>query len=251
MEKLTPKAVIFDLGSTLIDYEKTPWDILAKECMANVAKVLRKQHNNIPEDEKFIDLFESVKSEYRKLAADKYIEWSIPQAVKSLLRKIDIEADEVMISKLFDAYYKPVEKNLEVYNDTFDTLSKVKEAGKTIGLVSNTIFPASAHIGELKRFDLTEFFDFKIFSSTFGVRKPHADIFLAAANRAGVAPSECVYIGDRYLEDVTGPESIGMPAILKKLEKREYPKDMPENIRTISTLSGILDYIDLGNDEVN
>ena len=249
MDKLKPKAVIFDLGSTLIEYEKVPWSELSIICMKEVSKYLRKQNYTIPDDDEFIRLFEEVKSDYRKLAADKHIEWSIPQASEALLKRLEIEVENGLAEKMFEAYYKPVDKVLEVYDDTAETLANVKAKGYTVGLISNTIFPESAHLKELKRFKLDSYFDFKMFSSTFGVRKPHPDIFYKAANMAGCAPSECVYIGDRYIEDVTGPNGIGMHAILKKLENREYPSDMPETISTINRLSEISEFIDLEENE--
>ena len=42
MDKLKVKAVIFDLGSTLIEYEKVPWMELSVECIASVGDFLRK-----------------------------------------------------------------------------------------------------------------------------------------------------------------------------------------------------------------
>lgn len=248
-EKLSPKAIIFDLGSTLIEYDKIPWPELAIVCMKDVAKFLRKKNIEIPaDDDEFVAIFETVKADFRKLAQDKFIEWSIPQAAEKLLKKLSLESSEVLIDGMFDAYYKQVEKNLSIYDDTVSTLELCKENGFTIGLVSNTIFPDMTHLKELKRYKIDSYFDFTLFSSAFGVRKPHKDIFYKAVNLAGYAPSECVYIGDRYIEDVTGPQSIGMHAILKKLDKREYPEDMPNNIRTISTLSEIENHINFSHE---
>ena len=62
---------------------------------------------------------------------------------------------------------------------------------------------------------------------------------------AGFAPSECVYIGDRYVEDVEGPNDIGMNAILKIVEGREYPQDMPDTLRTIRTLGELERHIEI------
>ena len=100
-------------------------------------------------------------------------------------------------------------------------------------------------MGELKKYELYEYIDFTIFSSSYGLRKPHSDIFLQAANQAGFAPSECLYIGDRYIEDITGPNSVGMPAVLKVVEYREYPDDMPGNIRKITNISELFEHIEI------
>ena len=43
--------------------------------------------------------------------------------------------------------------------------------------------------------------------------KPDARMFRAACQRLGVAPSECVYVGDRQLEDVMGAHNVGMAAV--------------------------------------
>lgn len=245
MDKLKLKAVIFDLGSTLIEYETTPWPELAKVCVNNVYKYLKKRKFELPNEEKFLELFEEVKSFYRKSADENLIEWSVPIAAEKVLEKLDIPNENSLADKMFEAYYKPVEAEIFAYDDSFATLKKIKDEIGTIGLVSNTIFPDHTHIDELKRFDLYQFFDFTIFSSVFGLRKPHPDIFTQAVNQAGFAPSECLYVGDRYIEDITGPNSIGMHAILKVKPGREYPDDMPETTVKIDQLSELSQYIEI------
>jgi putative hydrolase of the HAD superfamily len=149
-----------------------------------------------------------------------------------------------LCDKFFDAYYSAVDKHLFVYDDTVATLTRLRSRVGTIGLISNTVFPERAHHHELKRFGIAPFFDFTIFSSTFGLRKPHPDIFYKAANQAGVAPQECVYVGDRYKEDIVGPSEVGMSAILKAKEGRDYPADMPLLHRRVDSLSELFDHLD-------
>lgn len=245
MEKLKVKAVIFDLGSTLIEYEALSWDELGKICIADVRKYLVKNNFDVPDDENFHNLFEDLKAGYRKEASTSFIEWTIPQVTGKLLKKLKIDDNNGLVDKLFDVYYKPIAKRLYAYDDTKATLEKIKDKIGVIGLISNTIFPEQTHIGELKKYNIIEYFDFTIFSSTFGVRKPHSDIFYHAVNKAGFAPSECVYVGDRYLEDITGPEKIGMHAVLKIKEGREYPDDMGDAVRKIDNLSELADHIEL------
>jgi len=237
MEKLNPKAVIFDLGSTLIEYESVSWDELSIMCNANTYDFLQKQGYKLPEKQQYIDLFELAKKKYREEAARSYREWTLHQAIVDLLKELEIEPEDGLVDQIFSASYMPVDKQLYVYDDTIETLQKLRQAVPVIGLLSNTIFPERVHIEELHRFRIDSFFDFKIFSSTFGVRKPHAEIFYHAANLAGYAPGECVYVGDRYLEDVEGPTKIGMAAILKYKGGREYPDEMPQAQRVIHHLA--------------
>lgn len=245
MEKLKPRAVIFDLGSTLIEYESDSWDVLSGLCAVSAHKYLSRQKYEIPDVDRFVELFDEVKSDYRKLASDTLVEWNIPQAVEKLLKKLGLTGSDELIDKIFEAYYKPVDERLYIYDDTIETLQRVKAKGMVIGLISNTIFPESAHKGELKRFGIKKYLDFTIFSSTFGVRKPHPDIFYQACNLAGFAPPECVFIGDRHVEDWAGPTKIGMSAILKLHPGREYPSQVLESALKITSLSQLGDHLDI------
>ncbi|UCC45383.1 MAG: HAD family hydrolase [Candidatus Zixiibacteriota bacterium] len=244
MEKLHPKAVIFDLGSTLIEYESIPWDELGEECLIAARGFLAGEGFKVPAERDFTSAYYVIRDRYREIAYRDLVEWNVPKAAGDLLNELGIEHDDGLLDRFFDAYYQPVSKQIFVFDDVKSTLDRARECFPVIGLVSNTIFPERAHLGELKRFGIREHFNFTIFSCTFGLRKPHPDIFRKAANCAGYAPSECVYIGDRYLEDVQGPQGIGMPAILKIRPGREYPEDMPDSVRRIDALSEIFDHVE-------
>ncbi len=244
MEKLKPRAVIFDLGSTLIEYEVISWEDLSLKCATASRTFLKKRGFEVPDEQAFFEAFEAAKAPFREKASSTFVEWNVPQVARELLKELKIEEEDGLIDALFKAYYKPVDDHLYVYEDTVPTLEKLRKAIPTLGLISNTVFPEQAHLGELKRFGITPFLDFTIFSSTFGLRKPHPEIFAKAANLAGAAPKECVYIGDRYMEDIEGPTGLGMPAILRQKEGREYPAEMPLATRRISTLAELSEHID-------
>jgi HAD superfamily hydrolase (TIGR01549 family) len=245
MEPLRPKALIFDLGCTLIEYEAIGWDELAKDAVANGHTWLEKRGLALGKYEDFYAAYIEIRNGYRKRAADTLLEWTIQDAVRDLLVELDLEqeVDEDLVEGFFDAYYEPVAEQLFVYDDTVETLEALSHKYNSIGLISNTVFPERVHQIELERFGIKPYIEFGVFSSSFGVRKPHEGIFYHAANLAGYAPSECLYIGDRYVEDIQGPNAIGMPAILKRREQREYPDDMPEAAAQVSQLSELLDVL--------
>jgi HAD superfamily hydrolase (TIGR01549 family) len=245
MDKLEPLAIIFDLGSTLIEYEQVPWDELGIHAVENGRKYLLSKGHDVSDNGEFLRQFDEIKFMYRKRAAEKLVEWTVQQATADMFEKIGLDHDEKLISGFFDAYYEPVESQLYVYDDTIETLERLKNRYPEMGLISNTIFPDWVHERELQRFGIAPYLDFKLFSSSFKLRKPHRDIFYKAANLAGHAPPECVYIGDRYEEDIKGPRSVGMPAILKIKGGREYPEDMPEADRRVETLSELVEHIKL------
>jgi HAD superfamily hydrolase (TIGR01549 family) len=242
--KLNPRAVFFDLGSTLIEYESVSWGELSERCALRARARLVRDGYDLPGEAEFLELFEAAKAPLRERAATTCEEWTVPEACAALFRDLRLQNDDGLVDRFFTAFYAPVDEMLYVYDDTVETLQKIRERFETVGLISNTVFPESVHIRELKRFGLNGFFDFKIFSSTFGLRKPHPDIFNKAANLAGAAPGECVYVGDRYLEDIEGPSGVGMPAILRVKPDREYPPEMPLATRRIATLAELNEHFD-------
>lgn len=245
MSRLDISAVLFDLGSTLIEYEPIPWEEMTVECSAASHDFLASLGHSLPDKESYHHLFDGVKQPLRNLASTEFVEWTVPQASNSLLESLNIRLSEEEHTRLFDAYYEPIACKLTVYDDTLAVLDRIATRFGKAGLISNTIFPERAHRGELNRFGIAPYLRFAIFSSTFQLRKPHPDIFREGAKLAGVDPAKCVYIGDRYLEDITGPAKIGMSSILKKVKNRDYPDPLPAGLRSINSLSELVDHLDI------
>ena len=91
-----------------------------------------------------------------------------------------------------------------------DVLERARDRGWRVGIVSNwhsALLPILAHHGFIERCD------FVICSALFGRRKPHIEIFLEAARRAGVPPERCVFVGDSLRDDVEGAGRAGMTPI--------------------------------------
>ena len=245
MDKLKPRALIFDLGSTLIEYESLPWDELGDECREAGRQFLLSSGYDLPARDTVEEIFSDIRGAYRREAQESLIEWDVPTVASRMFDALNISFDDALVDAFFDAYYEPVDRELFIYDDVLETLFTLKASYPMMGLVSNTVFPERAHLRELDRFGIAGFLKFLVFSSSFGLRKPHADIFYHACNQAGFAPSECLYVGDRYVEDIVGPTEIGMSAILKIKAGREYPEEMPRAERRIERFSELLDHLAL------
>jgi epoxide hydrolase-like predicted phosphatase len=63
--------------------------------------------------------------------------------------------------------------------------------------------------------DLRPLFDALVISGEVGMRKPDADIYLFAADKAGVSPAECVFVDD-FQVNVDGAEAVGMTGVLQR-----------------------------------
>lgn len=97
------------------------------------------------------------------------------------------------------------------YEGTAEALQRVRDAGYTLGVVSN----ADGRIDTfLDRAGLLRFMDFVVDSGAVGVEKPDPRIFAIACERAGVQPAEAVHVGDFYDIDVLGARAHGVNALL-------------------------------------
>jgi putative hydrolase of the HAD superfamily len=99
-----------------------------------------------------------------------------------------------------------------------DALRRARAAGIRTGLVSN-----SMGAGRYDRDAFPELFDGVVISGDVGMHKPQPEIFLLAAERAGVAPEDCVFVDD-IRENCEGAEGVGMTAILHRGAERTVPE---------------------------
>jgi putative hydrolase of the HAD superfamily len=95
---------------------------------------------------------------------------------------------------------------------------KARAAGIRTGLVSN-----SMGAGRYDRAAFPELFDGVVISGDVGMHKPQPEIFLLGAERAGVAPEQCVFVDD-LRENCDGAEAVGMTAVLHRGAETTVPE---------------------------
>jgi epoxide hydrolase-like predicted phosphatase len=86
----------------------------------------------------------------------------------------------------------------------------LRKAGIKTALVSNSW---GGYGYPRETFD--EMFDAVVISGEVGLRKPQPEIYLMAAGRIGLQPSDCVFVDD-FRVNVEGAEAIGMTGILHR-----------------------------------
>jgi putative hydrolase of the HAD superfamily len=78
--------------------------------------------------------------------------------------------------------------------------------------------------------------DAVLISEAEGVRKPDPAIFHRAAERLGVRPNECCFVGDHPIVDISGAEAAGLRAVWKRTPYWVPAAPVP----TIDTISELL-----------
>jgi len=94
--------------------------------------------------------------------------------------------------------------------DTLDVLQSL-QAHYRLAMISNSDGRAEALTIQ---YGLRPYLEFVIDSHEVGVEKPDPRIFTIALEKLGLLPSACVYVGDVYSIDVKGARAAGMSAIL-------------------------------------
>lgn len=96
-----------------------------------------------------------------------------------------------------------------------EVIQQLRERNLKIGLVCNTGRGPGHTLRELMRREgILDYFGATVFSDEVGYGKPDPRIFLTAAERLGLKPSNLLHVGDNIENDVGGAQSAGMKTIL-------------------------------------
>ena len=107
-----------------------------------------------------------------------------------------------------------------------------------IGVITNG--PSEGQFRKLEHTGVLPYVETILISGEVGVAKPDPRIFRMAAERLGVKPEECVFVGDGFQLDVIGAKKAGMTPVWHwPFSKRETKVDVL-TIHKITELKEIL-----------
>jgi putative hydrolase of the HAD superfamily len=101
-------------------------------------------------------------------------------------------------------------RSLVPREDAVATLEELRRRGHLLGLIS----ACSQDVPEVwARTPFGTLFDSSIFSCSVGFSKPDPRIYRLACDELGVAPGECLFVGDGANDELPGAERAGMTAL--------------------------------------
>jgi HAD superfamily hydrolase (TIGR01549 family) len=112
-------------------------------------------------------------------------------------------------------WYEPLSKIGKTEAKTAETLAALKNLGLKLGIVSNTFVTSSSLEKHLELLGILQFFSVRVYSYEFNFRKPDTRIFKAAAERVGEKLENILFVGDRIDVDIKPAAKTGMQAVLK------------------------------------
>jgi putative hydrolase of the HAD superfamily len=236
------KAVLFDLGETLLDFGKLKTTRLFRQG-ARLS-------------------YDFLKSCGQPVGSFEYYCWSNLIALRfrhfisnitkndinssALLRGIGtrkgIKLDAQQWRHFAWLWYEPLSKIGTTDPKIKETLIALKKMGLKLGIVSNTFVNAHSLEKHLEQLDLLDFFTVRMYSYEFDFRKPDARIFKIAAERIGEAAENILYVGDRIDMDIKPALKVGMKTVLKAAYTNagKTPPDRAWKITRISELPALI-----------
>lgn len=218
--------VIFDCFGTLID--------TGIGSISAVEEIL--EHVNLKVDSKlFYSEWKSVKKEM--MNSEPFIcEKSLFQiSLAKLFEKYGIVSDasiEVrpMINTLF--------ATRNVFPDTVEALKRLELMDVDYAIGSTTDTDSILHYLEKNKLSISKVYT----SEDMKVYKPSPKFYTTILDKTGWNIDECVFVGDSLIDDVYGPQAIGMKAILVD-RKHTYQKDF--DIIPNYIVEGLLEIMDI------
>jgi putative hydrolase of the HAD superfamily len=229
------RAVIFDWGGTL-----TPWHLIDHDALW---RAICAPHF-APE--------RAAEVAAAMLAAERDL-WQVTERSQqsATLAQVFERAGVTTTDDFLAGYYQSWDQHTVTDAQAVPLLRGLRERGIKVGVLSNTMWPRSAHERVFIRDQVLELIDGAVYSSEIPWAKPHAEAFRAAMAAVGEHdPAACVFVGDRPYDDIHGAKSAGMRAVLvPNSDVPAFDAAVPDAV--ITGLAELMPYIDAWAQEIN
>lgn len=211
-----PRAIVFDLGGTLVEWPDWEGGAPAMWGRAYDALLASQRAAAFIGRQEFVSAMrEAEKAHWGRVDRD---HWSGPPTalVSDGLRRLGVTVPDELLIATLDGYARAVAGWCTVFPDTRQTLVLLRERGYRLGLLSNTWWAAEWHNADLAVHGLGALLHELVYTSDLPHSKPHPTVFREVSTRLGVPPEACVMIGDRQIDDVSGARAVGMRAVWRR-----------------------------------
>jgi HAD superfamily hydrolase (TIGR01509 family) len=217
---MTIKAVIFDLGGTLIHYHDPqndparPFYRMTMAGIGNLLARLQQEGNHLPSRDELGPIFDRHIGESYREAIREMRGGSIETPIRAALAEAGVGLSDAEWEALRPVYYCVIDEAASPRAGLAETIRALHEAGYALGIISNTFWAADLHDRHLAEQGVLDYFPVRIYSCDNPHMKPHPAIFADALAQIGVAAGEAVYVGDRGVIDVGAAQKVGMRGVL-------------------------------------
>ncbi|MBN1795194.1 MAG: HAD family hydrolase [Sedimentisphaerales bacterium] len=230
------KAVIFDLGDTLLNFGKVNISELFRQAAKHSYEYLKELNQPVGDFQSYC------RANLRAIRWKYWVslftgrDFDAKEALKKVNQKRGISLSEQQWDEIVWLWYKPLSDVATAESDIKETLTKLKNMGLKLGILSNTFVNNTALERHLAQYSIVGMFDVRLYSYQFPFRKPKKQIFLEAAKLIGRPAENIMFVGDKISKDIKPALKIGMTAVLKSAYTN-HNRSVPRGAYKISKIS--------------
>jgi len=227
------KAVVFDIGQTLIQYNKPlNWSSLYKPALEYMAE---KCNFSISEEQ--MELIINILTKYNTRVNPREYEVSSDVIFDEIFDVLKESKDE--ISKAKEAFYLYFRRESYPFDEVKATLAKLKELGIKTATLSDVAYGMDNIYALEDISSIEEYIDYPLTSNDIGYRKPHIKGLEVIADKMGISLEEMIYVGDEA-KDMVCANNAGAYSVLINRSKEVKEYNQKKEIASLSELIEIV-----------
>jgi len=243
------KAVLFDLGDTLLDFGKVDTTRAFLEGAKLTYAFLQEHGQPVPPFSWYFAR-NLVRLRIRYLVSNlTHRDFDSLEVLRAVGTRHGVKLSRAQWDDFAWLWYEPLSRRARTEEDLREALAELRRMGLKLGIVSNTFVSRASLEKHLRLLSLLEFFPVQLYSYEFHVRKPSPEIFRIAADKIGARAESILFVGDRIDNDIRPALASGMRAALKAAYTNEG-KTVPPGALKIQRLAELPALITQINDAV-
>jgi putative hydrolase of the HAD superfamily len=241
------QAILFDLGQTLLEYPASTaeqWGKFLRSRLLDMHALFAELAPELGDRDRFArQAGEIVWPEQRISMKGK--SWHFRERLRAVFTEYGAECGDDDLERLTDAFYDPIGRGTQRYDETADVLDRLRSAALPLAIISNAPWDVPGRLlrGDMERWNIESYFGAMIMSGDVPWRKPNPDFMCAAAGELGVKPEGCIVVGDSLQADIAGAKAAGMQSVWVNRGGTAAPPDGPQPDWEVASLRGVLELV--------
>ncbi len=209
------EGILFDLGETLLEFGDFDGPKLFKAGGRLAYEYLRKLDQPLPPFGRYhLRQLWAVRWRY-VLSRITGREFNALDLISRMSRRFGQRLTGEQLIELAWLWYEPLRRRATVEDGVPELLTALREAGLTLGVVSNTFVPGQVLDRHLEQEGMLRQLAVRVYSCEVGYRKPRREIFAAGLQQAHLEAASTLFVGDSPRADIMGADRMGMITVLK------------------------------------
>ncbi|MGS2620075.1 HAD family hydrolase [Micromonospora sp. LZ34] len=175
---------------------------------------------------------------YHATWRDRLVRWDVEETIRILAGRLGGTPTNEQVTRAGEHRRALGRRVLDsVSTATLDVLDALRDDGHPLALISNATSDTAEAWPQSR---LAHRFDVAVFSCDVGLSKPDPAIYHLAAERLGVGPAECIFVGDGSDGELAGAAAVGMTVFRTTEHNDTDPSWGGPVIATLADLPAIL-----------